>query len=576
MRRSKHIESLNTQSFLRKRLLAVLMLITFIFTALFGRLMYIQLFRGSELQARALDQWTRDVPLRAPRGRITDISGIVLADTATEYTLYVRPNDVSDKEELALLLSEVFELDREKLLNKLNKRASEVTISKKVTKEQMQFLRGSGLGGMYFSEDIKRFYPFGDFASALLGFTDYDTYGQSGIELYYDEYLRGVDGQILSESDLVGRAKKDGKTYYIPYVSGLDLTLTIDYHIQSFAENAVREAMTAFAPKSVSCIIMDCNTGAVRAMAYSPSFDLNEIPRDDVVSLFEMSKNKATSTVYEPGSTFKILTAAIGLETGKFNENYSFFCPGYRMIDGQRIKCWRTIGHGSQRYGDGINNSCNCLFMDIATTVGTETMYDYFDALGLKEPTGIDYGGEIGGILIDETAVKTVDLARMGFGQAIAVTPLGLLSAACCVVNGGHTVTPYILEKAVDPKSGQIAYSHTEPQTDRIFSEGTSARMRTFLQGVVDEGGGKKAKVEGYSIGGKTGTAQKYENGAIASGKYISSFLGFSTVEDPRYAVLFIVDEPQGYLYYGSYVAAPFVGKILKSIFDYTGLKPYR
>ena len=214
--------------------------------------------------------------------------------------------------------------------------------------------------------------------------------------------------------------------------------------------------------------------------------------------------------------------------------------------------------------------------MDIATTVGTETMYDYFDALGLKEPTGIDYGGEIGGIMIDENAVKNVDLARMGFGQAIAVTPIGLLSAACCVINGGHKITPYILEQAVDAKSGQIVYSHQTSTGERLFSESTSAEMRAFLQGVVDEGGGKKARVEGYSIGGKTGPAQKYANGAIASGKYISSFLGFSTVEDPQYAVLFIVDEPQGYLYYGSYVAAPFVGKIFKSIFDYTSLKPYR
>lgn len=560
---------LKSQFVVHKRLLALFMLIAFIFVTLFFRLFYIQIIQGRELQARALDQWTRDIPSVAKRGVIYDTNGIILADTTTQYTVYVRPVSVIDKEYTANVLATVLNLDRDKLLAKIVKGGvSEITVKKQVTKQEMQAIINAEPEGVYFSEDIKRYYPYSDFLTQILGFTNYDGLGQAGIESYYNHYLTGINGYQLTETDLIGNALNNN-ILYMPSIDGLNINLTIDYYIQALSESAVRDAVERYSAKSASCIVMNINTGEILSLAQAPSFDLNNVPRDNVVELFSNMKSYAISNVYEPGSTFKIITAAIGLETGIFTDSYNLYCPGYRLIDGQRIRCWRTTGHGSQDFGDGINNSCNCLFMDIATAVGTDTMYDYYNKFGLMTKTGIDMSGEASGLLIKQELVKNVDIARMGFGQAIAITPIELLVSSAAVINGGNMVTPYILNTVTD-KNGKVILKNQPKIVSNIISAKTSREMRVYLESVVVDGSGKKAFINGYNIGGKTGTAQKYENGIIAQGKYLSSFIGFFD----EYIAIMLVDEPQGYLYYGSMVAAPYIKDIFEGIINYKNIPP--
>ncbi len=351
------------------------------------------------------------------------------------------------------------------------------------------------------------------------------------------------------------------------------MTLTVDANIQSFAETAVTSAQLEWNSKSASMIVMDVNSGGILAMASAPSYDNNDPPRDDINLLNALSKNKMIVDVYEPGSTFKIFTTAIALANGAASEADRFYCPGYRMVDGQRIKCWRSIGHGSQTLGEGVMNSCNCVFMDLAQRVGTAKLYEGLRDFGFGQKTNVDFYGESRGILMNEASVKTVDLARIGFGQAVAVTPLQLITGVCAAVNGGILYEPYFVS-SIDSYDGMNVYTREKKQIRRVIDEGTSAKLRGMLEKVVSSGGGKKAGVIGFTVGGKTGTAQKYENGHIAQGKYISSFVGFAPADNPRYALLMIVDEPNSYAYYGSLVAAPYAGKVFENLFSYAGMTP--
>ena len=398
-----------------------------------------------------------------------------------------------------------------------------------------------------------------------MGFTDADNKGQSGLELQYDRYLTGINGYSYTETDLIGRELEDGDTYYVAPQKGMNVRLTIDYYMQAAAEKAVKDACARYDAKSVSCVMLNADTGAVLAMAQAPSYDLNDIPRDDVNALMENSSLNAVTDMYEPGSTFKILTSAIGLETGATKNSY--YCGGSCSVDGQRIRCWRSIGHGSQDFRHGVYNSCNCVFVDVALTAGKDTMYDYFDKFGLGQKTGIDFYGESSGMLIARDSVKNVDLARIGFGQAVAVTPLQLASAVASCINGGYLYRPYVVEEILS-QEGELAYRGGSYVKNTTISASTSEKLKDILYGVVDEGSGKNAAVEGYKIGGKTGTAQKYADGAIAAGKYISSFVGFTEINGSNIVCLFLVDEPQGYIYYGSIVAAPYVGEIFSALFS--------
>lgn len=554
---------------IRRKLLIVLVSITFFFCAVIFRVGFIQIINGANLQSKAVSQWTRDLPLEARRGAIVDRNGVVLADTSTLYTLYVRPREIVDVESLSRELSNVLDISYQKLYDKIaGKKVSEITVAKKLTKTQMLEITKMDISGVYFSEDTLRYYPYGNFLTQVLGYTNVDGDGQEGLELYLDKYLSGVDGMLLTQSDLTGVQLDGSSMSYLPAVDGFKVTLTVDSAIQSFAESAVYNALLDHKAQSASCIVMNTQTGAILAMANAPGFDLNAPPRGDVTLLYENMKNRTITDVYEPGSTFKILTMAMALNEGKVSESSNFYDPGYRMVDGVRIKCWRTIGHGSQTFAEGVKNSCNSVFMDLALSVGVNKTYSYYEKFGITSKTGIDMKGEARGILLNQSSVKNVDLARMGFGHAVAVTPIQLITAASSAVNGGRLMTPYICEKITD-KDGKTVFSATPNMKNQTITEKTSATVAKLLEGVVREGSGKLAYVDGYSIGGKTGTAQKYKNGAIAQGSYVSSFLGFAPVVNPQYAILLTVNEPSTGVYYGSLVAAPYVGEIFANIFNH-------
>lgn len=556
-----------------KRLPAILLLVVFLFLLVFAKMIAVMLADGAALQSKAMDQWLRDVPTDAPRGSIVDSNGVVLAATATRYNLYVRPNDAPDKPAVARLLCEVFGYDYESTLEKISKRTSEVTVATGATKEQLNRVYASGVQGVYYAEDNFRYYPYGDFMTQVLGFCSSDGFGQTGLEAYYDKYLTGINGRLLTESDLIGR-RIGGGTYYQPSVAGLTLVTTLDSGIQRIVDGAVAAAVAKFDPKAVQCIVMNYKTGGIVALSEYPSFDLNAVPRDNLEELFSRSKSNAVSSVYEPGSTFKILTAAAALDCGAVATSDSFYCNGAKIVDGKRIRCWKAKGHGSIDFGGGVEGSCNVVFMESALRMGTARFYDYLRKFGLTKKTGVDMTGETSGIFIAEKDVKTVDLARIGFGQAVAVTPIGLVAATSAVINGGTTVTPHLYAGLRGSDGKFVAGSEPAREGERVISAATSQTMRSLLMRVVTAGSGKSAYVPGYSIAGKTGTAQKYKNGAIASGQYISSFLGFSLNDDAPYAALFIVDEPKGYMYYGSLVAAPLVGDIFKSVFAYKAVQP--
>ena len=560
-------------STMRKRTLVAFIVLGVCMFVLFVRLAVLQLADGEMLRARAAEQWYRDLPLKAARGKILDRNGNVLADSRDCFTLYARPNAVKDKQSAATEIADALGEKYESIFDKLNTAVGEVTIKRKIDADVALALRSKNIAGLYYTLDNVRSYPYGSSLSQILGFTNIDNVGQAGLESYYDRYLTGTDGFAYTATDMAGREIENNATRYVPSIPGCNVTLSVDAHIQGFADSAVTAARTEFFAKSASMVVMDVNTGGIIAMAKSPGFDLNSPPRNDLDLLNELSRNTMIVDMYEPGSTFKIFTTAAALEAGVVSDSDTFFCAGSRTVDGQRIRCWRSIGHGSQHLAEGVKNSCNCVFMDLALRMGTARFYSALDRFGLGKKTGVDFSGESSGMLMKQSDVKTVDLARIGFGQAVAVTPLQLITGVCSVVNGGTLYKPYLVQ-SVDSYDGKNLAKRLPIAAGRTVSEATSAKMRDYLVGVVENGGGSKAGVAGYAIGGKTGTAQKYAGGGIAQGKYISSFIGFAPANDPKYAVLMIVDEPQGYMYYGSLVAAPYAGRVFKSIFDYTALPP--
>ena len=557
---------------LKGRLSAAMLLIALLFCALTGRLFWLQAVEGESLTDKAFGQWTRGLPMRAERGEIVTSDGVTLASSYDVFTVYVRPVETEDAKETARAIAETCDAEYERILARIDREGvSEVRALTGASEAQALALRARKIDGVYVVADSARYYDNGNFATQLLGFVNADGVGQSGIELYYDSYLKGVDGEAYTETDLIGGKLDGSHTSYLMPIEGATLTLTIDFTLQSLAEKAVRDAVEKYSPLSASCLMMDADTGEILALAGAPTYDLNDLPRDDLALLLQGAKNTSVADVYEPGSTFKILTAAMGIEEGLIRDSY--YCPGYRVVDGTRIRCWRSIGHGSQDFAHGIMNSCNCVFMDIALSAGAEKTYDYLEKFGIGSRTGIDLPGEGAGILLAEESVKSVDLARIGFGQAVATTPIGLASAVCSVLNGGRLLKPYVV-KSVTTADGVYALTNSPTLRGETVSQSTSDRMREYLYSVVEEGGGKNAYVPGYRIGGKTGTAQKYENGAIARGKYISSFVGFTEIGGRTVVCLFKVDEPQGYVYYGSIVAAPYVGQIFSGTFAAFGEEP--
>lgn len=557
----------------RKRLLYAWASVVFFFFVLIGRLACLQIKEGEIYSAKAAEQWYRDLPLAAGRGIIYDRTGNTIADNMTVYTVYVRPGSVTEPERVAEVLSDELGADKAKLEEKIRLRAvSEITVRKNVDAVTGKKLINLGLDGVYFSADYKRCYAYPEFLAQVVGFTDADNVGQNGLEGYYDKYIKGIAGSEFVQSDNGGKEISTKERFYIPPVKGANVYTSLDINIQAYCEQAVYAATEEWKAKGATVAVMRANDGGIVAMAQSPSYSLDNLPRDDVEKLNAYSKNKMIVDVYEPGSTFKIFTTAIAIENGVVNDNSRFFCAGHRMVDGQRIRCWRSRGHGSQNLAEGVKNSCNCVFMDLALRLGTDKLYEGLKSFGFGAKTGVDFFGESSGLMMNSKKVKSVDLARIGFGQAIAVTPVQMLVGVCEAVNGGKKVSPHFVEK-IAYDDGKTIYEFSSPDK-RIIGERTSAEMRTLLENVVKEGSGKKASVSGYRIGGKTGTAQKYENGHIATGKYVSSFVGFAPADDPEYVILMTVDEPSSGAYYGSIVAAPYVGDIFSKIFAYEQIAP--
>lgn len=545
------------------------------------RVFYIQIVWGDDLQSKAIDQWTRELPIIAKRGLITDRNGVILVGNEQSYAVFVRTRAVDNPTAVSKTLSSVLNLNESELLNKItNAKSSEITIKRRVNKQIIEKLVDSDLNGVYFSPDNTRIYPYGSSLSQVLGYTSIDGNGQSGIERFYNEYLSGYNGEILYEADLVGKDIQGKNARYIAATDGLTVKLTIDYELQSICDGAIAKAYAQYSPKSASVILIDPTNGQILALSQSPNYDLNDLPRDDIDLLNKLSRCSAITDSYEPGSTFKVLTAAANIEEylkgnpNAFSLEHIFNSSRYRYVDGKKIKCWSAHEkgkHASENLAMALNNSCNPCFVDIALSLGTEKMYEYITAFGYGQATGIDFDGEALGMLVPKSAVKSGDLARIGFGQTIAVTPIQLAMATACAINGGYYYEPYFVSEIKDAK-GQIAQIINPKLKRQAISEKASKILAGYLEGVVANGSGKQAYIDGYRVGGKTGTAQKYENGVISQGKYVMSFVGFFPANSPKYLALAIVDEPVGGQY-GSTVAAPIVKEIFNGIINSKNLQ---
>lgn len=537
------------------------MLISLLFCALGVRLFVIQIINGKNLQSKATSQWTRDLAIIAPRGTIYDRTGSTLAVSYTTYNVYARAREIKEKDKIAEYLSSKLDINFSTIYDKISqKNISEVLLKMQVSSDIAEEIYNQKFSGIYLAENVARYYPYGDFLTQILGFTSSDNVGQTGVEAYFNSSLQGKDGYSFTQSDLQGKEICGKLRYYVAGTKGGDLHLSIDSKIELIVEQTLEQIMQEQKAKSATGIVMKAKTGEILALSTKPSFNLNEVPRDNLTELFDYSKIKGITDLYEPGSTFKILTLAAALEEGLTNFNERFYCPGYNMVDGVKIKCWRSLGHGSQTLVEGFANSCNCVFMNLALRLGVERFYKYVKLFGIGEATGVDLSGEAKGILMPQKYVKNVDLARMGFGHAITVSPLQLLNSVSGIVNGGKLCTPTI-QKVDSPNVRR-----------EIISYETSQKMNFLLEKATNKHG-DCSFVEGYNVGGKTGTAQKYdESGKIAQGKYISSFIGVYPANNPDYAILVFVDEPSAGAYYGSIVAQPYGKIIFNKMFEYLNI----
>ncbi len=555
---------------LRKRISAFIIAISLLFIALIVRLFFVSTIDSERLQNMALSQWTRDLPITAERGKIYDASGATLAVSFTTYDIYLRGREIKDASKVAQVLSKKLNMSYDLIYSKANiTNVSEVLVKLQVDSDTAKSIALENLSGVFLSESIERYYPYGNLLTQILGYTTIDNYGQAGIEAYFNDVLAGEDGYFLVQSDLQGKEIENSLRTYVDSVAGDNIYITIDVNIQSIVESVLEKVMVEQKAKSASCIIMDATNGQIVASSTKPSFDLNDIPRDDTQSLLDMTKNKIVVDVYEPGSTFKILTMASALESGNASLSDHFYCGGSAVVDGQRIKCWKTVGHGSLDLTEGLVNSCNCVFMALSQRMGVDVFYDYLQSFGLGEKTGVEIASESSGILMNKQNVKNVDLARIGFGQAVAVTPLQLVTAISSAVNGGKLYVPTII-KSITSSDGVNKYVSEPVLKNTTISQNTSNILNEMLKKVVNKTE-EYSFVPGYDVGGKTGTAQKYENGAIARGKYVSSFVGTYPASNPKYVMLFLVDEPGAGAYYGSVVAAPYGKEILTNMIEYLG-----
>lgn len=565
----------------RKRMLLTTLALAGMFLLAIWRIGGLTIRDAEELTARGVSQWTKEGVVTARRGTIVDRNNSVLTLSATSYMLTADPRLVSDPERFLDTLDPVLPLTRETALARLSdKTKGSVILKRQVPRDVVDQIRQlkttadaeAGLNAISFDEDSRRWYPYGTLLAQVLGLTNVDSMGQSGLETQYESVLAGTEGSYLRQVDARNRTLAGAEGWYIPSQQGSTIKLTVDATIQEICEKAMRECIEVNSAESVICLVSDVRTGGILAMCMKPDYDPNDPPRDDVTTLTELMRITAISDVYEPGSTFKILTAAAALDSGVTNPDDRFYCSAKVTVDGDTIRCWGNP-HGAESMAQGLQNSCNPVFVELALRMGTENFYRYLSAFGLGKRTGIDLPGESSGIMIGARYVKQVDLARIGFGQSVAVTPLQLMMAANSVVNGGKLMKPYIVSEIQSP-GGEVLQRFNPTVVSTPIKAETSATMRELLQAVVDLGGGKNAAIAGYKIGGKTGTAQVYKDGRIVSDVHIGSFYGFAPADDPLISVLVIVKEAHVPVDFGSTTAAPFARQILQDALSYLRVPP--
>ena len=571
-----------SKSRMKKKLFLGISLVTAVIVVLLGRLAVIMLVESEYYGQRAKELHERERPIKAARGRIISGDGTVLASNRTVCTISVVHAQITDAERVIDVLSAELDMDREKVARSVNKVSSMERIKTNVSKEVGDAIREYNLDGVKVDEDSKRYYPFGNLASKVIGFTGSDNQGIIGLEVKYEEELAGEAGQILTMTDASGiELKEEGESRIEP-VAGDDLVISLDYNIQTYAQQAAYKAYEAKGAKKVSIIVMNPQDGRIYAMVNVPEYDLNSpyslteeygdtsgLDSGQKMELLNnMWRNFCINDTYEPGSTFKMITATAALEKGVVSLSDSFYCKGSLTIGGRTIRCHKTSGHGSQTFAQTLMNSCNPAFITWGSRVGAEDFYYYLEKLGLLERTGVDLPGEAGTIIHKLENVGEVELATMSFGQSFQITPLQLLRAASAIINGGTLITPHFAVKTVNGE-GETTKVFEYPTTENVVSKENSELMKSLLEKVVAEGGGNRCYIEGYRIGGKTATSQKLPRG---SGKYIASFIGFAPADNPQVIAMCIIDEPQG-IYYGGTIAAPVIKEVFDNILPYLGIE---
>lgn len=573
------------RTFNKRKQLFVFVLSVILVILLVCRIIYIMISQADYFGDRAKEVQQRERNIKAARGIIYDRNGNILANNKTVCTISVIHNQIKEPQRVAKVLADNLGMNEEEILKKVNKVSSIERIKSNVDKNIADTIRKEELDGVMIDEDYTRTYDYNDLASKVIGFTGGDNQGIIGLEVEYEAYLKGQDGKILTYTDIDGIEVADKAEERIEPKQGYNLVTTLDVNIQSYAYQVALQIMEAKNAKNVKLIVMNPQNGEIYACVNAPEFDLNnpfeftelfleknEYATDvsTMTKLNEMWRNNCISDTYEPGSIFKIATATAALEEGKVSLTEHFSCPGYRIVEDRRIRCHKVGGHGSETFVEGVMNSCNPVFMDIAARVGAKDMYKYYEKLGLFEKTGIDVPGEAGSIMHKLENVKAVELATMSFGQSIQITPFQMLRLAAAVVNGGTLVTPHFGMRITD-EEGNVIENLEYEQVDNVITKETSETMKNILEKVVSEGTGNKAYIEGYRIGGKTATSQKLPRG---NGKYISSFLGFSDASNPTVMALVLIDEPEG-IYYGGTIAAPVIKKLYENILPYLNINCY-
>lgn len=569
----------------KKRLLIFLFCAMFGYLLLIGRVAFIEFFRAEEWQELAYEQQTRDRLITPKRGSILDRNGEGIALTETVNAVSVIPVQVKEKEKTAQFLAEKLELEYADVLEKINQKVALVRIKTKVEPELAAEIRAAEYPGVEVDEDVRRVYPYSELAAQVIGFVGKDNQGIIGLEAKYDDLLEGEQGKILTLTDSRGN-EVDSEQERIAPVDGKNLVTTIDVVMQQFAEQTIAKAVETKGAKKGLIIILNPQNGEIYAMANDPTFDLNEpftINDAELAAMWDtfsqeeqndylnqMWRNTAINDTYEPGSTFKIVTSSAGLEEGVVTPESSFYCRGFHIAGDRQIKCWRyPRTHGAENFVQGVQNSCNPVFMEIGERLGAETFLEYMQKFGFAQKTGVDLAGEATGIIHKLENIGPVELATMSFGQSFQITPLQLLRAASVIVNGGNLITPHFA-KGIADEEGNIVETFQYEQGEQVISRETSETMKTILESVVSEGTGSKAYIPGYRIGGKTATSEKLPR---RSGKYIASFMSFAPAEDPQVMALVLIDEPQG-VYYGGTVAGPVMQELLQNILPYLGIEP--